>query len=166
MTYLDYNSTTPALPEVVEAMNLFHTDKWHNSSSVYKEASAAQDAIKLAQEQCAALVTCKPNEIIFTSGATEGNQTILRQFQASKKTVLTTAVEHSSVLNLFDNPRKNRHVISVDTSGIVDIDKIGEQLQDTTGGLVSVILANNETGVLSPIEEVSALCCQIKFLIS
>lgn len=154
MIYFDFNSTTPVLPEVLEEIIPFFTDSFGNASSAHKMGKAAQKAIENAREQVASLIGAEPNEIIFTSGATESNQTILRMFECDKESsLLISSVEHPSILKIIEKWSKNRfHLIPVNTSGIVSIEKIQES---SAKGLCSVIWGNNETGVISPIDEIS-----------
>ncbi|MGO8930926.1 MAG: aminotransferase class V-fold PLP-dependent enzyme [Limisphaerales bacterium] len=102
MIYLDHNATTPVLPEVFEAMRLYFCEEWGNPSSAYRFGSKLKGVIETARAQVAELIGAQPCEIIFTSCATESNNTAVHaalKANPAKKYVVTSAVEHSSVLN-------------------------------------------------------------------
>jgi cysteine desulfurase len=148
LTYLDYNATAPVRPEVVEAMAAA-LGRTGNPSSVHQAGRKARAALEEARAAVAALVGAPPEAVVFTSGGTEANNQALQSVSGPK---LVAAVEHDSVLAAApDAPR-----IPVNRDGIVDLQGLEEQLRTLRPALVSVMLANNETGVIQPVREVVA----------
>ena len=150
--YLDHNATTPLRPEVVEAMATALRERWGNPSSTHAEGAAARAALERAREQVAALVGASPREVIFTSGATEANNMALRGVLAASRGrhVVTTTVEHPSVeepLRALEDEGLTVTRVPVDAGGRLDPEAVAAALRDDTA-LLSVILANNETGVV------------------
>jgi cysteine desulfurase len=148
--YLDYNATAPARAEVVAAV----TDMMNaprNASSVHRHGRAAHKAVEDARVKVAALVNIPPAQLIFNSGATEGNNTVLKFF--AKERILLSAIEHPSVLEAAPEAGK----IPVDANGIVDLAELEKLLKASKTALVSVMMVNNETGVIQPIADISAL---------
>ena len=161
--YLDNNATTRVLPEVVEAMLPFLTERYGNPSSIHRFGSAVGEQMASARAQVAALVGAgDPIEIIFTSCGTEGDNAAIRamlETRPSKRHIVTTQVEHPAVLSLCQHLEKKGYRVtwlSVDGSGGLDIEELGAALTDDTA-LVSVMWANNETGVIFPIEQIGAM---------
>lgn len=161
--YLDNNATTRVLPEVVEAMLPFLTERYGNPSSIHRFGSAVGKQMASARAQVAALVGASdPIEIIFTSCGTEGDNAAIRamlETRPSKRHIVTTQVEHPAVLSLCQHLEKRGYRVtwlSVDGSGGLDIEELGAALTDDTA-LVSVMWANNETGVIFPIEQIGAM---------
>jgi cysteine desulfurase len=154
MIYLDYNATTPVLREVLEAMIPFFCEQWANPSAPYLFAKKAADAIEEARSHVAMLIGAQPNEIAFTSCATESNQTILHGTDGE---VVISTVEHSSISE-FLKGRNNGHLVPVDAGGRLDLEVLDSILGKRQIKLVSVIWANNETGVISPIEGIAESC--------
>jgi cysteine desulfurase len=160
--YLDHNATTPVRAEVAAAMLRVLRDVPGNPSSVHAEGAAARSELDGARERVAALVEVAPSEIIFTAGATEANNTALAAVAAradGRRHVVATAVEHPSVdAALADLETRGFPVtrVGVGRSGRVAVADVAAALRDDTA-LVTVIWANNETGVLQPVEEIAAL---------
>jgi cysteine desulfurase len=159
--YLDHNATTPVRPEVVEAMATALRERWGNPSSTHAEGAAARAAVERAREQVAELVGAAPREVLFTSGATEANNTALRGVLAGSRGrhVVTTTVEHPSV----DEPLRTLEAegvavsrVPVAADGRLDPEAVASALRDDSA-LVSVILANNETGVLQDAAKLAEL---------
>ncbi|MDX2142882.1 MAG: cysteine desulfurase family protein [Rhodospirillaceae bacterium] len=154
--YLDYNATTPVSAEAKAAMTAA-MDVAGNPSSIHRMGRAARALIEDAREAVAALVKAKPADVIFTSGGTEANALALKGLARAMGCVGTvcSTVEHPSVLaNMSDLDS----FIAVDTHGIVDLGALETRLKKSSGKLlVSVMFANNETGVLQPIAEVVRL---------
>ncbi|MCE7886895.1 MAG: cysteine desulfurase [Alphaproteobacteria bacterium PRO2] len=148
--YLDYNATAPLRPEALAAVNAALAAP-HNASSVHSYGRAAHKMIEDARQQVAALVNCPPAQVIFNSGATEGNNTVLKYF--AKERILVSAIEHPSVLEAAPASEK----IPVDKHGIVDLDALETLLKKNKTALVSVMMVNNETGVIQPVDKISAL---------
>ena len=152
--YLDHNATTTPRPRALEAMREA-MGSFGNPSSVHRHGRLARKLVEDAREQVAGLVGADPANVIFTGSGTEANALALRG--AGQDSVLISAVEHASVLGAVDGAR----VIPVDTDGVVRLDALDKMLAESDGpALVSVMLANNETGVLQPIGEVAALARQ------
>lgn len=155
MIYLDYNATAPMKPAVRAAM-LEAMERYGNPSSVHRFGRIAHRYIDEARAALAALVNVKPTQVIFTSGGTEANNLILSQ---SYPSIVTSAIEHDSVL--ASAPKAMR--LPVTSSGVVDLAQAeGILATAPTGSLVSVMMVNNETGVIQPIAELTALAKKFK----
>ncbi len=150
--YLDYNATAPLLPIVREAM-LEYMMGAGNPSSMHQEGQGARRSVTKARGQIAEFVGAHPDQIIFTSGGTEANNLALKG--GSWHHVLMSTVEHDSVFKAWENST----LIPVDENGLLDLEELEHYLRDLQGlrVLVSVIWANNETGVLQPMAEIVAL---------
>ncbi len=162
--YLDYQATTPVDPRVVEAMLPYITGGFGNPHSEHSFGWQAYDAIERATEYVADLIGSATGEIIFTSGATEANniaiQGVTRSSTRRGSHVLTSAIEHKSVLNTvlsLSNIGCEVQVVPVSNKGLIDTEHVVSCLRDDTI-LVSVGLANNEIGTIQPISELAALC--------
>lgn len=162
--YLDYNATTPVAPEVLEAMLPFLRDRFGNASSVHWEGQVAKQAVDDAREAVAALLGVEPREIVFTSGGTEADnlavQGVARQYARRGRHILVSAIEHPAVLEAAKALRYEGfdvELIPVTADGVVDLDRFREMLRPDTV-LVSVMAANNETGVVQPVEAIGTLC--------
>lgn len=156
--YLDYNSTTPTDPAVIDAMMPFWHEAWANPSSAHGVGNQVRRAVDRAREQVAAFIGAEePSEIIFTSGATESNNTVIHGAlsQATKSTsLITSPTEHAAIIG----PAQHReseggsvHWIVVDKNGLPDLNAFDDLLKTTTNPLISLMWANNETGVINPI---------------
>ncbi|HEX9880584.1 MAG TPA: cysteine desulfurase NifS [Candidatus Binatia bacterium] len=161
--YFDNNATTRMAPEVLEAMTPYLTDEYGNPSSIHRFGSRVARKIEDAREQLAALLGASdPIEIVFTSCGTEGDNAAIRSLLASrpeKRHIVTTQVEHPAVRGLCQHLEKKGYRVTwihVDHEGILDLDELKDSLSDNTA-LVSVMAANNETGVLFPVEAVGEL---------
>lgn len=149
--YLDYNAVAPLRPEVAEAMQPLAIRPL-NPSSLHAEGREARRILEEARKRIAATVNCFPNEIIFTGSATEANTTALQGMNAQR--VLVSAIEHLSVLNAREDAVK----IPVTPEGVLDLAALERLLAEGEGSaLVSVMLANNETGVIQPIAEIARI---------
>ena len=163
MIYLDHNATTPVLEEVVEAMMPFFTSEWGNPSSSYKFGSKLKGVIEKAREQVADLIGAGPREVIFTSCGTESNNTAIHaslQVNPDKRHIVTSAVEHSSVLNYCMALQKQGYRVTylpVTYEGLLNLADLENAITDDTA-VVSLMWANNETGVLFPVFEIAQLC--------
>lgn len=165
MIYLDHNATTPVLPDVREAMLPYLGEAWGNPSSSYRFGSQLKSKIEAAREQTAALIGARfPRELLFTSGGTESNNTAIHAAtlaRPGKKHIVTSAVEHSSVLTycrFFEKYHGYRITrLPVDQHGLLDLASLESALTEETV-LVSLMWANNETGVLFPVAEAARLC--------
>jgi cysteine desulfurase len=161
--YFDNNATTRVAPEVLDAMLPFLRDSWGNPSSIYGFGRQLAKPLEAARERVAALINAEPREIIFTSGGTESiNSAIHSALTAhpQKRHVLTTAVEHSASVKFCAHLKKlgfDITLLPVDSEGRLDLHLMEKSIRPETA-IVSVMWANNETGVLFPIEEVAAIC--------
>ena len=163
--YLDNNATTQLDPAVIEEMLPFLTKYYGNPSSGYSFAAMARKAINLARERLAALLGCEPVEIVFTSGGTESNNAAInsaQQFEPRGKRVVTSAVEHSAVLRPCQDLAKRGYDVTflgVDGHGNLDVAELETAIRPGTA-LVSIMWANNETGVIFPVETIAEICRQ------
>jgi len=161
--YFDNNATTPVAPEVVEAMLPFYTELWGNPSSAYGFGHQVAGHIEAARAKVAALIGAEPREVVFTSCGTESNNTAIHSAlmaQPDKRHVVSTMVEHSANLKYCEFLRQRGFEVTylpVDGGGALDLGRLEAALRPDTA-LVSVMLANNETGVLFPVAEVAAIC--------
>ena len=161
--YLDNNATTPLDPAVIEEMLPFLTRYYGNPSSGYAFAAKARKAVELARERLAALLRCEPWEIIFTSGGTESNNAVIHsavQFEPRGKHLVISGVEHSAVLRPCQDLEKRGcdvTFLGVDRDGNVDVGQVEAAIRPETA-LVSIMWANNETGVLFPVERIAEIC--------
>lgn len=162
--YLDNNATTPMDPRVLEAMIPFFTKYFGNAaSSSHTFGWQAEEAVKKAREQVAALINAEPNEIIFTSGATESDNLALKgifeMYSAKENHFITVKTEHKAVLDSCLHLEKMGAEITflpVKNDGLIDLTQLENSIKPTTV-LISVMYANNEIGVLQPIKEISAI---------
>jgi cysteine desulfurase len=165
MIYLDYNATTPLAPEAMQAMLPFLTEHFGNPSSIHAAGRETRAAIDEARDRLAGLLGAKPHEIIFTGGGTESDNLAIiglaRSRVARGKHVITCATEHHAVLQAFEYLEKREGFrvtwLSVDAGGRLDLQRLRDSITPETT-LVSVMTANNETGVLQPVREIGALC--------
>jgi cysteine desulfurase len=163
--YLDHNATTPILPEVFETMRPFLTERWGNPSSSYAFGSQLKMVVEEARGEVAALIGASAREIIFTGSATESNNTALDaalNADPKKNHVITSAVEHSAVLNHALFLERRGFVVTrlpVDHNGLLDPKALRDAVTPETA-LVSLMWANNETGVIFPVEQIASICQQ------
>jgi len=162
--YLDNNATTSVAPEVIEAMLPYLTEHYGNPSSMHRFGAAAGDGLAMARDQVAALLgAAAPGEVIFTAGGSESdNLAIVGTLRAypDRKHIVTTAVEHPAVIGLCRD-LEARHgyevdYIAVDGEGHLDLDQLREAIRDDTA-IVSIMMANNETGVLFDSEAIGRI---------
>src|SRR4029453_17186313 len=167
--YLDNNATTQLDPAVIEEMLPFLTKYYGNPSSGYGFAAKARKAVDLARDRLAALLGCEPTEIVFTSGGTESNNAVIHsalQFEPRGKHLITSAVEHRGVLRpCQDLAKRGCDVVflGVDRRGNLDVAELEAAIRPETA-LVSIMWANNETGVIFPIEKIAEICRQKRAL--
>ena len=159
--YLDHAATTPLRPEALDAMRRVLVSGFGNASSVHGAGRAGRAVLEEARATVARLLGATPAEIVFTSGGTEANNlAILGRWRAAGLGVVVSAIEHSAVREPAAEAARQgaaHTTVAVDEEGRVDLDGLGEALE-ARPGVVSVMWANNETGVLQPVEEVAALC--------
>jgi cysteine desulfurase len=160
VVYLDNNATTRVDPEVLEAMLPYFSDFYGNPSSMHAFGGAVGTRIRHAREQLARLIGVTPEEIVFTSCGTESDSTAVHaalESHPGKRHLVTSRVEHPAVKNLYEVLLKKGYrttFVPVDGRGRLDLDYLFENLGDDTA-IVSLMWANNETGVIFPIEEIA-----------
>ena len=157
--YMDANATTPVLPEVLDAMRPYWTEGFGNASSVHQRGQQARAAVDEAREQVAALIRCRPAEIVFTSGGTESDNLALFGVLSPGDHLITTAIEHHAVLHAAEALAKRGVEVTFlkpNAEGIVEPAALQAELRPNTR-LVSVMLANNETGVIQPVRELAEI---------
>jgi cysteine desulfurase len=158
--YLDHNATTPIAPAVLEAMSPYLTTDWGNPSSSYHFGAKLKGAIETARAQVAELIGASGREIIFTSCATESNNAAIHaalKAHPGKRHIITSAVEHSSVLNYcraLEGDDFRVTYLPVDRGGLLKLADLENAITDDTA-VVSLMWANNETGVLFPVKEIA-----------
>ena len=165
MIYLDYNATTPLCDAAREAMLPYLTRHFGNPSSVHAAGREARAAIDDARDKLAALLRVKPHELIFTSGGTESCNLAVLGLARCKSSggghVISNKAEHHAVLNALEHLEKRENFevtwLNVSRDGIIDLDQLAESIRPETR-LVSIMTANNETGVIQPIRELSEIC--------
>lgn len=159
--YLDYQATTPADPQVVQAMLPFFTDKFGNPASAHRKGMEAELAVTKARRVVAEILQVQAKEIFFTSGASEGNNLAIKGVLKTYKKghIITAATEHKCVLNTCYRLAQEGFsltVLPVDTKGLINLDQLKDALQPDTI-LISVMYGNNETGVLQPIQAIGEI---------
>ena len=158
--YLDNNATTKVAPEVVDAMLPYLSEFYGNPSSMHSFGGDVAAHIKQARENVADLIGATADEIVFTSCGTESDSTAIRaaiESNPDRKHIVTSRVEHPAVKNLYETLSKKGYRVTfvpVDNQGHLDLDYLYNSLSDDTA-VVSLMWANNETGVIFPIEEIS-----------
>ncbi|MFN2477177.1 MAG: cysteine desulfurase family protein [Chthoniobacterales bacterium] len=162
IVYLDNNATTQLDPAVVEEMLPFLTTYYGNPSSSYRFATQVRDAIEVARARVAALLGCEPAEIIFTSGGTESNNAALNsalQLDTNRQQIVTTQVEHSATYRHCEylaGRGAGVSVVAVDCEGRLDLDGLEKAITGETA-IIAAMWANNETGVLFPVEQIGEI---------
>jgi cysteine desulfurase len=158
--YVDNNATTRIAPAVLDAMMPFYTESYGNPSSMHAFGGNVARSVNKAREQAAAIINASPEEIIFTSCGTESDSTAIWATISSipdKKHIITSRVEHPAVKNLYEHLAKKGYKVTfvpVDRQGNLDLDFFHDHLTDDTA-LISIMWANNETGVIFPIDEIA-----------
>ncbi|MGZ6316689.1 MAG: cysteine desulfurase family protein [Anaerolineales bacterium] len=164
--YLDNNATTPVLPEVFEAMRPYLLEQYGNASSIHRHGQEARSAVERSRESVARLLGCSQSEIVFTSGGTEADNLAIFGTVSAGDHVVTSTVEHHAVLHACDRieelgGRVTR--VPVDGLGRVNPDDVRRALSPATK-LVSIMMANNETGVLQPLEEIGRIAAEAEII--
>lgn len=163
--YLDHSATTPVRKEVVEEILPFLTEHGGNPSSRHKEGRIAKTAFEKAREKIAKAINAETKEIVFNSCATEGNNMVLRGYMTGirgnirKNHIITTSVEHPSVFNTAKTLEKEGFEVTyipVDEKGRIDLEFLKNSIKENTG-LISVMMVNNETGNIYPVEEIGLI---------
>ena len=157
--YLDNNATSRVAPEVFEAMLPYLTEFYGNPSSMHRVGAKAAAGLKSAREKAAAFLNCRETEVMFTSSGTESNNAAIRgvlEVDLEKRHIVTSTTEHPSVLELCKRLEKSSYrvtYVNVDEGGQLDLDELADSLTEETA-LVSLIYANNETGVIFPVDDI------------
>jgi cysteine desulfurase len=157
--YMDANATTPLLPEVLDAMRPFFLERFGNASSIHRPGQLARAAVDHARESVAALIGSRASEIVFTSGGTESDNLALFGILHAGDHLVTSAIEHSAVLHSAEELEKRGvevTFVACDSTGSILPAQVRAAMRPNTR-LVSILLANNETGVLQPAAEFAAI---------
>src|SRR5215510_9030170 len=161
--YLDYNATTPVDPAVAEAMQPYILQHYGNPSSTHIYGRAAKDAVEYARDKVAALLGCAPTEVVFTSGGSESNNTVLKgvayTYRHKGQHIITSAIEHPATINpcrFLEQQGLRVTYLPVDSTGMVDPDDVRRAITPQTL-LISIMHANNEVGTLQPIADISRI---------
>ena len=163
MIYFDNNATTSLDPDVLEAMLPFLRENYGNPSSAYSFGKRVAQAVHHAREQLADLLGCEPSELIFTSCGTESDNSAIQsaiQLDPDRRHLVTSKVEHSAIVKHAETLARRGYEVtwlSVNSDGLIDLQELENAIRPDTA-IVSLIWANNETGVLFPIEEAAAIC--------
>jgi cysteine desulfurase len=160
--YLDSNATTPLLPEVFEAMRPYYLEEFGNASSIHHHGQHARAAVERARESVAKLLGCRAAEVVFTSGGTEADNLAIFGLVRARDHVITSQIEHHAVLNACKRLEQRGFEVTylpVDDKGLVDPDALRAALRPNTK-LISIMMANNETGVLQPVEEIGRIAAE------
>ncbi len=157
--YLDNNATTPVLPEVFEAMRPFYLERFGNASSIHHFGQHARAAVEKARAAVAALLNARPAEIVFTSGGTEADNLGIFGLVQRGDHVITSTIEHSAVMNSCKRLEQTGCEVTfvpVNSRGEIDPDDVRKAVRPETR-LISIMMANNETGVVQPMEEIGQI---------
>lgn len=160
--YLDSNATTPLLPEVFEAMRPYFFEEFGNASSIHHHGQHARAAVERARESVARLLGCRAAEVVFTSGGTEADNLAIFGLPRPGDHIITSHIEHHAVLNACRRLEQRGWVVNclrVDSEGLVNPDDVRRALTPKTK-LISVMMANNETGVVQPVEELGRIAAE------
>ena len=160
--YLDNNATTPVLPQVEAAMRPYFLEHFGNASSIHHHGQQARAAVERARESVAELLGARAAEIVFTSGGTEADNLALFGLVTQGDHLITSSIEHHAVLNAAKQLGENcvdLTPVPVDSRGLVDPDDVRRALRPNTK-LISIMMANNETGVLQPVEQIGRIAAE------
>ena len=160
--YVDNNATSPVLPEVLEAMLPYFGEHFGNASSIHHHGQETRGAVERARESVAKLLGCRPAEVVFTSGGTEADNLAIFGIVKSGDHVITSTVEHHAVLHSCKRLEEMGCEVTgvpVDGRGLLNPDDVRRALRSNTK-LITVMMANNETGVLQPVEEIGKVAAE------
>jgi cysteine desulfurase len=165
--YLDNNATTPVLPEVLEAMRPYFGEHFGNASSIHHHGQETRAAVERGRDSVALLLGCRASEVVFTSGGTEGDNLAIAGVTGAGDHVITSSIEHHAVLHACKHLEATGCDVTylpVDGRGLVDPDDVRRALRSNTK-LISIMMANNETGVLQPVEDIGKIAAEadVKF---
>jgi len=160
--YLDNNATTPVLPEVFEAMRPYFGEGFGNASSIHHHGQETRAAVERARDSVAALLGCRASEVVFTSGGTEGDNLAIAGLTGPGHHIVTSGIEHHAVLHACKHLEETGCEVTyvpVDGRGLVDPADVQRALRPNTK-LISIMMANNETGVLQPVVEIGRIAAE------
>lgn len=160
--YLDNNASTPVLPEVFEAMRPYYLERFGNASSIHHYGQGARAAVERARASVGALLNARPAEIVFTSGGTESDNLGIFGLVRAGDHVITSTIEHSAVMNTckrLEQMGLEVTYVPVNGRGEVEPDEVRKAIRPNTR-LISIMMANNETGVVQPVEEIGKIALE------
>jgi len=160
--YLDNNASTPVLPEVLDTMRPYFGEHFGNASSIHHHGQETRAAVERARDSVALLLGCRASEIVFTSGGTEGDNLAIAGLTSPGDHILASRIEHHAVLYACKHLEETGCEVTylpVDGRGLVDPDDVRLALRPNTK-LISIMMANNETGVLQPVEEIGKIAAE------
>jgi len=160
--YLDNNATTPVLPEVLEAMRPYFGEHFGNASSIHHHGQETRAAVERARDSVASLLNSRAAEVVFTSGGTEADNLAVAGLTSAGDHIITSNIEHHAVLHACKHLEEaccEVTYVPVDGHGLVDPDDVRRALRPNTK-LISIMMANNETGVLQPVEEIGKIATE------
>jgi cysteine desulfurase len=160
--YFDNNATTPVLPEVFEAMRPYFAEHFGNASSIHHHGQETRAAVERARASVAALLGCRAAEVVFTGGGTEGDNLAIFGMVHSGDHVITSTIEHHAVLNSckhLESAGCEVTYVPVDGCGLIDPGDVRRAIRPATR-LITIMMANNETGVLQPVQEIAKVAAE------
>jgi cysteine desulfurase len=160
--YMDANATTPLLPEVLDAMRPYFIEHFGNASSIHQQGQQARAAVEQARESVAALINCRAAEIVFTSGGTESDNMALFGLVQPGDHLITSSIEHHAVLHAAEKLRERGAEVTflpVSSDGVINPQDVRRAIQDNTK-LISIMMANNETGAIQPVSEIGRIAAE------
>ncbi|HEV8523433.1 MAG TPA: cysteine desulfurase family protein [Terriglobales bacterium] len=160
--YMDNNASTPVLPQVLEVMRPYFAEQFGNASSIHQYGQLARAAVERARESVAELIGARPAEIVFTSGGTEADNLAIFGLVEPGDHIISSTIEHHAVLNACRELEKRGcelTFVPVDSCGMVDPNDVRRALRPDTK-LITIMMANNETGVLQPVEEIARIAAE------
>jgi len=160
--YFDNNATTPVLPEVLEAMRPYFIEQFGNASSIHHHGQETRAAVERSRESLAALLGCRASEIVFTGGGTEADNLAIFGLVREGDHVISSTIEHHAVLNSckrLESMGCEVTRVPVDGRGLIDPEDVRGALRSNTR-LITIMMANNETGVLQPVEEIGKIAAE------
>ena len=156
---MDANATTPLVPEVLDAMRPYFMEHFGNASSIHQQGQQARAAVEHARESVAALLNCRPAEIVFTSGGTESDNLALFGLVQPGDHLITSSIEHHAILHAAEKLRDRGAEVTflpVSAEGVVNPQDVRRAIQPNTK-LISIMMANNETGAIQPVSEIGRI---------
>lgn len=160
--YLDNNATTPILPEVFEEMRPYFGESFGNASSIHHHGQETRAAVENARDRVAKLLGATASEIVFTSGGTEGDNLAIAGIVQAGDHIITSSIEHHAALHAAKHVKEigcELTILAVDGRGLIDPSDVKRALRSNTK-LISVMMANNETGVLQAVEEIGTIAAE------